>query len=287
MTLDEIRAAYADMTPDERRAVLPAWYESGYDPSYPEWPHLYGDEDDTGLGELIASEMVIFEDKLPPQRRRSGLVWVKRAADIQRLIEACQMIYVPAYRDWLARNAPEGSRWRPWRTLGKNDTAPKYDYSEFRRMGEEVLRRAYKYVGFDEVPLWHEIFELDHEKAIDPVTARRPSKDGIIQHGLGIFRDRPIGVAPMRAVYALIKRFYVAELGMRAFRPEFPFDEDVAEKRGKRTHVTTPDAARGAVIRRDDMNSAAKFLSLVLKEVDEHFDARQAGLVARAFYKQT
>lgn len=296
MTLDEIRAAYSDMTPGERREALPAWFPGHFDPSYPEWQTLYGDDEDTGVGELIAREMVIFEAALPPGRRQSKRDWLNHADAIEHLVEACRVIYFPAYHDWLERNAPEGSRWRPHRTLSKGDAeqvGPTYDYAGYAgQTAADVL----KDLGY---PTWTALHAADFQKGVKPGAERRPSKDGWVTHGLGIFEDRPVGTTPMSAIYELTKRFYMHELGMRAFRPEFPFaNDEVAERRplpegrteryvGEKLHVTMPSAARGAVIKRKDMNTAAKFLSLILKEVDRHFNARQAGLVARAFYKRT
>jgi len=288
MTLDEIRAAYADMTPEERRAALPACYAGGYDPSYPEREDLNykDDEADQQIGAGIAERMVKFERDTG---RRSGIDWLGHADDIQRLVDACRIIYHPTYLDWLARNAPEGSRWRPRRVLGQNDArdaGPSYDYPEWPGpTAADVLRD----MGFTS---WGQLFAEDHEKVLDPAKARRPSKDGIIQHGLGIFEDRPIGVAPMRPVYALIKRFYVSALGLRAFRPEFPFDNDVVSseydaKKGKVVKRLGGARSRAAQIERGKLNGAATFLIFVLKEIDFYFSERHAGLVARAFYKQS
>lgn len=296
MTLDEIRAAYSSMTLDERRDALPAWFTGQFDPTYPERHDLYGINEDNGLGHLIATEMAQFERALPAGKRRTGITWNEHEASMQELVEACRIAYLPIYHEWLERNAPEGSRWRPHHILSQNyadSDAPEYDYTDYAGQSPADILSEMGH------PTWASLHSADFQKLVKPGAGRRPSKDGWMANGLGIYKDRPIGTTPMGPIFSMTRGFYFDQLGLRAFRPEYPFaDDEVAERRplpdgreprytGEQLFVTPPDAARAATIKRDEMNTAAKFLSLVLKEVDVHFNARQSGLVARAFYRRS
>lgn len=250
------------------RADFPDWF-GGFDPSYPSWEDLYNDADaPDGTGALIAVEMDKMERDLP-ERRRSGIDWLGHVEAIQSVIDQCRVIYLREYRDWLGRNAPMGSRWRPHERLARNHhgqpDAPDYGGLAGR--------------GWDRVPSWPAQFEEEHAKPLSATGGRR-RKDGIVQYGLGNFTDRPVGIKPMRPVYHLLNRFWrehLADAGPK-FRPELPFAND-AKVQG----IYDAGSARAVEIKRNEMNLSARFLCLCLKEVDYHFNPRLCGLVAREY----
>ncbi|MFN4134954.1 MAG: hypothetical protein ACK4G2_04825 [Novosphingobium sp.] len=262
------------MTPDEYRAAFPAWFTGGHDPSYPSWEELFNDADaPDNTGALIAREMHVIESKMPPAKR-SGIDWFAHVEGMQALIDRCRVIYVRDYHDWLARNAPMGSRWRPHERLSRNHAGQPDgpDYGDMAGM------------GWDRARPWPQAYHDDHMKPVAE-TGKRGGKDGIILYGLGNFSDRPVGIKPMRPVYHLINRWWRNELGT-PFRPNFGDDKVLTlppefDGRG----IDPETRARALLVNVDVLNPAARFLCLALQEVDCHFGPRLAGLVARDQYR--
>ncbi len=273
------------MTPDEYRAAFPAWFTGEHDPSYPSWEELFDDADaPDNTGALIAREMDKIENKMP-LARRSGIDWFAHVEGMQGLIDRCRVSYFRDYHDWLARNAPMGSRWRPHERLSRNHAGQPDgpDYGEMAGMG-------WNNVPPQIAPPWPQLYDEDHAKPVAG-TGKRGGKDGIILYGMGNFSDRPVGIKPMRPVYHLINRWWRDELGS-PFRPEFAFDEDVKVKMKREGDDEAKwfygsERAHRARLAIEKLNAAARFLCLALQEVDYHFGPRLAGLVARDQYRHS
>lgn len=262
------------MTPHEYRTAFPAWFTGGYDPSYPSWEELFNDADaPDNTGSLIARQMNKIERELPTGQR-SCADWFDHVDGIQTTIDRARVIYFREYHDWLARNAPMGSRWRPHERLSRNH-AGQPDGPDW---GE------YEGQGWDRVPPYAQVYDEDHMKPVAG-TGKRGGKDGIILYGLGNFSDRPVGIKPMRPVFHLINRWWRDELN-RPFRPNFGDDKALTlppEYDGQKIDAET--RARALRVNVDELNPAARFLCLALREVDYHFNPRLAGLVARDQYR--
>ncbi len=265
--------------PIDYRTQFPAWFTGGYDPSYPSWADLFNDPDDLdNTAALVAHEMDKIERKVP-KARRSGVDWFEHVEGIQSLIDRCRAIYFPAYLDWLARNAPMGSRWRPHERLSRNhaNQPDGPDYTEMSGLGWDRVPPMI-------APPWPVLYEEDHMKPLADSGNRQP-KDGIILYGLGNFSDRPVGIKPMRQVFHLINRFWREELGL-PFRPNFG-DDKVLTLPGTYDNMPIGAETRAQALRVnvDALNPAARFLCLALQEIDCHFGPRLSGLVARDQYR--
>lgn len=262
------------MIPDEYRAAFPDWFTGGHDPSYPGWADLFNDPDELdNTGALIAQRMDKIEREMP-KARQPGVDWFAHVEGIQATIDRARVIYFRDYHDWLARNAPMGSRWRPHERLSRNH-AGQPDGPDYGEMAD---------MGWDNTPPWSQVYEEDHMKPVAD-TGKRGGKDGIVLYGLGNFSDRPVGIRPMRPAFHLINRWWRDALGT-PFRPNFG-DEAVLTLPPEYDNRTIDPAtrARALQVNMDKLNPAARFLCLALQEVDCHFGPRLSGLVARDQYR--
>ena len=169
------------MTPDEYRAAFPDWFGQ-FDPSYPAWDDLYNDASGPIVGGAqIARDMAAIT---------GDHSWLPLAASLDR----AQVAYYREYKDWLPRNAPMGSRWRPHERLSRNHAGQPVcpDYGDMAGM------------GWEHIPPWQQVYDEDHMKPV-AATGERRRKDGMIEAEASRVFRRQIGLG-----YAAISRFCCA-----------------------------------------------------------------------------
>ncbi len=236
------------MTPDELRAAFPDWFGE-FDPGYPAWDDLYNDADGPVVGGAqIARDMAAIT---------GDQSWLPLAGSLNAMIDRAQVAYHREYRDWLQRNAPEGSRWRPHQRLSRNyagqPEGPVHDYGDMAG------------IGWENLPSWQEVYDEEHMKPV-AATGERRRKDGIIEAGLGDFPQRRIGTVPFYPAFHMANDWWQTHREA-PFHPNFEACTIMPEHFA--AQATSPHARAWALeITIADLNAAARFWQLVCGQVD-------------------
>lgn len=234
------------MTEDELRAAFPDWF-GDFDPDYPRYEDLYNDPDGPVVGgaEVARSMAEITGDES----------WRAQSDSLNNLIDKAQIAYLEAYGDWLPRNAPMGSRWRPRERRSQNHRGQPGgpDWGDWQGM------------GWERVPSWPEIYESVYMKPIAN-TGKRRAKDGIIEAGLGDFPQRRIGTVPFHPVFHMVNAWWHANRDPH-FHPNFEACTFMPDH--FKAQATSPHARAWALqVTIGDLNPAARLWQLVCGQVD-------------------